>query len=222
MVLFNVFFQRSIVEGSKLIIFSIFIALVTFAFTTIPFISQILSGIAKDKQSNNDKSIIDIFVKAFSWHIVSVIVLLLLLSTIDIFLNNIEENFLKEKCLRGIFWNAMDKNTVMLNANATLGEYQSEGAYSLLHAVYTIFTLFYGMTPIFVFILSVFAGYKVSKNNKDNNSFDILFNLTLYVILGLFIYIAWITIANIAMYLPSGESLTTLKNDFWKDILLGG
>ncbi len=205
-------------DGSKLIVFSTFVALVSFAFTTIPFASGIISGIYKDKQGNNDKSIMEIFVKAFSWHLVSVIVLILLLATIDIFLNNIEENFIKEKCLEKIFWNAEDKSTLMTNANATIGEYQSEGAYSLLLTVYLIFRHFYGILPLLVFILSVFIGYKVAKKSKDASIFDILYSLSMYTLIGLFVYTAWETIANIGMHVQSGMTLNELKNNFWKNI----
>lgn len=205
-------------EGSKLIVFSTFIALVAFSFTTIPFTAAIIGGITKDKQSNNDKNIIAVLIKAFSWHAIAVIILILMFSMLDIFLNNIEANFIKEKCMQNIFWAAENKASVMTSAGATAGEYQSDGAYLFLYTTYKVIEIFYGVIPLLVFILALFVGYEVNKNKQNNSVFNILFNLLMYAIVGLFIYSAWLFLADIGMYLPSGESLITLKNTFWKEI----
>lgn len=207
-------------EGSKLIVFSTFIALVAFSFTTIPFTAAIIGGIAKDKQANNDKNIISILIKAFSWHAISVIILILLFSMLDIFLNNIETNFIKEKCMQNIFWEAASKSSVMTNAVATSGEYQTDGAYSFLLTTYKVIEIFYGIIPLLVFILSIFIGYEVNKNKQNNSVFNILLNLLIYAVVGLFMYTGWLFLADIGMFLPSGESLVSLKNNFWQNILL--
>lgn len=207
-------------EGSKLIVFSTFIGLVAFAFTTIPFTAAIVGGITKDKQNNNDKNIIAILIKAFSWHAIAVIILIMIFSMLDIFLNNIEPNFIKEKCMQAIFWAAEDKNTVMLNASATSGEYQSDGAYSFLLTTYKVIKIFHGVLPLLVFILALYIGYEVNKNKQTNSAFSTLFSLVMYSVVGLFMYSAWIFLADIGMYLPQGENLLSLKNNFWKEIFL--
>jgi len=203
------------VEGSKLIIFSTFVAFVSFAFTTIPFISSILGGIVKDKQGNNDKNIIAILIKAFSWHLLSVIVVLFLFSVVDIFLNNIEANFIKSKCMESIFWVAENKASVMSASSSSAGDYQVEGSYSLLLTTYKVFQIFYAFVPLIVMFLSIYIGYEVNKNKQNSSIFNTLVNLLLYVIVGLLIYTTWLHITQIAMFLPSGMSLETLKNNFW-------
>ncbi|RXI36936.1 hypothetical protein CRU99_13090 [Malaciobacter mytili] len=205
-------------EGSKLIVFATFIGLVAFVFTSVPFMASILGGILKDEKNNNDKSINEILFKAFSLHIISVLSLITLFSMLDIFLNNIEANFLKIKCMQEIFWLAENKETVFLNANAIAGSYQAEGAYSFLKSTYILIQIFYALLPIFIVILSSFVGWKVNKSKQDNTSFNILLNQILYITLGLFIYYAWIWTADIGMYLPVGMNLYDIKNEYWKTI----
>jgi hypothetical protein len=205
-------------EGSKLIIFATFIGLIAFVFTTLPFVAFVIGGIFKDENRNNDKSINEILLNAFGWHLFSVIVLILLFNLLQIVTSNMEADLIKVKCMQGIFWVAENKASVLATASASAGEYQVEGAYSFLKTTYILIQLFYAFIPIFIVFLSAYIGWEVASKKQDANFFNILVSIIGYTILGLFVYTAWIFTADVGMYMPSGSSLFDLKNTYWKSL----
>lgn len=220
-------------DGSKLIVLATFIGLVCFVFTTLPFIAFVFAGITKDDNRNNDKSVIEILLKALGWHLVSVIVLIVIINILDIVTSNIESNLIKGKCMQEIFWNGDKDKTVIFekakvnSKSDVLGldiegkgvTYQKDGAYSFLHTVYTLIKHFYAYLPLMVFFLSSYIGWKLADKRQDTNFLNTLVSMAGYIILGLLVYTIWILIADIGMFMPNGENLFELKNQYWQDAL---
>lgn len=216
-------------DGSKLIVLATFIGLVCFVFTTLPFIAFVAAGVMEDKNRNNDKSVTEILLKALGWHLVSVIVLIFIINVLNIVTSNIEDNLIKGKCMQEIFWQADSKTTVFNNAkiddttndNLGLGQntYQKDGAYSFLKTVYTLVKHFYAYLPLIVFFLSAYIGWKLAAKKQDSNFLNTLVSMAGYIILGLFVYTVWTFTADIGMFMPSGETLFELKNDYWQEAL---
>ena len=204
-------------DGSKLITVATFVGLICFVFTTFPFVIILLLNFKKE-QGNNDKSIIGTLVSAIGVHLLATVALVTLITMLDI-VNKSEDNFLKEKCMQSIFWKVENKSSIFTTVGAAADEVQAEGAYFVLYSMHFLIELFYAFLPFMVMFFAVFLGYQAALKRQQNDTFTIMTSILSYIIVATIVYLAWIQIANIGMFLPSGESLTSQKNDFWKDLL---
>jgi ABC-type multidrug transport system fused ATPase/permease subunit len=208
-------------QASKLITIATFFGLMAFVFSTVPFLIGIISEFSQ-KGGNTDKSVYKALITAFSYHVIAVISVLVVYSGLEIFLKNVQDNFIRQRCMAEIFWAAKDKTLVFQNVNASVGDdnYQLNGAYSLLRTVYTIIETFYALLPIIVIVFSLYVGYSsLDKRRNEVSTYSMLLQLIGYVIVGLFFYIAWLTLADVAMFLPDNESLMSIKNNWWVNVL---
>lgn len=186
-------------------------------FASMPFIFTIIKGVINANRNQHSASIFKTIGIAYFVHIFSCIFFMLMIKLLDK-LNNLQASFTIEKDIFAIFW-SRSKNEIFSLAKAS-GSVEDESAYLTLFSIQLGFDLAILIVPFLLIILAFsYALLQAKKDSYQYNYTGVLSWIIISVISVIFLYILWAKIASIAMFMQNGDTLLTLMQKAYVEII---
>lgn len=204
-------------SGANLIATAYVFGGASIVFATMPFMFAILKGILKANQNQHSASIGKSISIAYLVHIFSCIFFVLMIKLLDK-LNQLSSDYTIEGKIFEIFW-TRGKSEIFALAGAS-GSVEEEGAYLTLYAIQLIFDLGILFMPIILLILAfTYALLQTKKDSYQNNYTGFASWLAISLIVVILLYLLWAKIAGVAMFMPSSDSVLSLMQKTYIEML---
>ncbi|MDR0467639.1 MAG: hypothetical protein LBG67_02175 [Campylobacteraceae bacterium] len=205
------------IVGADLIVAALVFGLSAITFATAPFLLVMIGGIRKAETTNSGEGgYITTLFMAFCVHIISCMFFMALIHILDIFYD--QSKYISNTVLK-IFWNSGDsfKNFNFIQASGDA----AHGAWTVLKMATTTINLIFALLPLLLIAGAASYGFKQARKDTYNeNILTIITFISVSVIMTTIFYIAWASIAGLALFMPNDSSLIGYTRNLWIEHIL--